>query len=171
MSTLEIVLLVVVLGFALYGAMLGLLQGIGSIIGLFVGYAVATHYVNGIAHFLTPLFGGNKIAAVITGFTILFVLASKLVGLLFYFLDKIFKLVAIFPGLKLLDSIGGFVLGLLEGIVIVGISLNILTHVPVPGGTATAVEQSSMLKFFRATSHVVTGFYPDAQSSIQNVLQ
>ncbi len=171
MSILEIVLLFVAGGFALYGMMLGLIQSIGSLLGLFVGFAVATRYVDGIAHFLTPFFGGNEIAATITGFILLFVIASKLVGIIFLIIDKIFRIASLIPGLQLLNRLGGFLLGLLEGIIVVGIILNVLTHLPVSAGTASTVNDSTVLRLMVGTSKIVSAFYPSAFQRIEGVVQ
>lgn len=171
MSVLEIALLFVAGGFALYGMMLGLIQAIGSIVGLYVGFAFATRYVDGVAHFLTPFFGGNEIAATITGFILLFIIASKLVGILFLIIDKIFRIASLIPGLQLLNRLGGFFLGLLEGIIVVGIILNVLMHLPVSAGTASTVNNSTVLRLMVDTSKVVTALYPSAFQSIGGILR
>lgn len=171
MSILEIALLFVAGGFALYGMMLGLIQSIGSIVGLYVGFAFATRYVDGVAHFFTPFFGGNEIAATITGFILLFIIASKFVGILFLIVDKIFRIASILPGLQLLNRLGGFLLGLLEGIIVVGIILNILTHLPVSAGTASTVNDSTVLRLMVGTSKIVTAFYPSAFQSIEGIVR
>ncbi|MFH1171788.1 MAG: CvpA family protein, partial [bacterium] len=130
MTTLEILLLVVVLGFGIAGFGAGLIQAIGSLVGVFVGTAVATRSYERVAGIALPIFGGNEIAASITSFIFLFLVTSRLVGLIVHILDKAFKFLAIFPGLKMLNRLGGFALGIIEGILVIGVVLNLVLRLP-----------------------------------------
>ncbi len=171
MNLLEIILLAIILGFGVFGYMTGLIQAVGSIIGLFVGFAVATRYADAFAGIFLPLYGGNHVAATITAFIILFVVASKVVGLLFYAVDRVFRLLAIIPGLQLLNRLGGLLLGLLEGILVIGIILNVISHLPVASQTVALVSDSWFLRSLRAVSTLVIAVFPRALDTIRSSIR
>ena len=91
MTTLELILLAVILGFGIGGFATGLIQAIGSLVGVLVGTTVATRAYDDIAALALPLFGGNQIAAAVTSFIFLFLLTSRLVAFVVHLIDKAYK--------------------------------------------------------------------------------
>ncbi len=124
MISFDTILIFIVLAFAAYGFFTGLVQGIGAIVGLYLGALLATAYYKPIGDFLTPIFGGNAVVAALVAFSLLFLLITKLVGIGFYLVSRLFQVISIIPGLRMIDRLGGLGLGVLEGILIVGTILH-----------------------------------------------
>ena len=81
MNVVDISLLVLLGGFALYGLWFGIIHMIGTLIGLIFGAIVAGRAYVPFAAWLAPHVGGNENLAKVIGFFVLFVLVTKLVGL------------------------------------------------------------------------------------------
>lgn len=122
-TLLDVIIIAVLAFFGAMGFFLGLIQGIGALIGLVLGLKLAGLYYLKVADFLTPILLGNAGWAKVVAFILIFTIANRLIGLLFYFINKIFKLIAIIPFLGTINRFGGLVLGLIEGIIILSFSL------------------------------------------------
>ena len=145
MTGLEIILLIVIIGFALVGFSAGLIQSVGTVVGVIVGAFIAGRSYEGAASFASPLFGGNDIVAVATSFILIFLLVTRIVGALFYMLNKAFKFFTIVPGLGLVNRIGGLALGLVEGLLFVGVALNLIQRLSIAEETMETLEASTLV--------------------------
>ncbi|MBI2551431.1 CvpA family protein [Candidatus Uhrbacteria bacterium] len=115
---LDIVLLLAFGGFIATGWKFGLIQGLGSMLGAVLGALWSFSLSGGIAH----AFGLGAVGRVII-LLILFLLIAKLIGLLFWAINKFYKLFSFIPLSGTLNHLLGAVLGLLEGILILGVIL------------------------------------------------
>lgn len=122
----DVILIVIILIFALAGFAWGLIQGIGALIGLAAGIFAAFNYYLPIADWLAPIFFGHAVLAKIVAFIAIFVIINRLIGLLFWVINKVFNIIAIIPLIKPINRVAGLVLGLIEGILIVGVSLYVI---------------------------------------------
>lgn len=145
MTTFELVILGIILAFAFVGFWVGLFQAAGSLLGVFVGTALAARYYESVASFILPLFGGNVVAASVTSFIVIFLAVSRLLGVVIYLVNKAFKLLSVLPGVALANRVAGFFLGLLEGILAVGILLYLVTQLPVSQETRDMLASSWLL--------------------------
>ncbi len=170
MNALDTTLVVIIAGFGVSGFLTGLIQVVGSLVGSVVGVMVASRSFRSVGGFALPFFGGNELASAITSFIILFVLTSKAVGFLFYLIDKAYKLASIIPGLKLLNRIGGLGLGLVEGIVIIGVILNLITRMPLSESALTTVENSAIMQFCITLTGWLTPLFPEVLEKAKTVL-
>lgn len=170
MTGLESTLAAVILGFGIVGFSAGLIQGIGSIVGLVVGVVLASRSYQSVGGFLLPLVGGNQIAAAILGFALVLFFTSKAIGLVFYFIDRAFKLVAILPGTVFLNRLGGLTLGLIEGVFVVGVTLNLVVRLPLSEKTLTSIQDSALLTFSMNAARWMISLFPEALEKAQGVL-
>jgi len=127
MSTFDIILLVILAGFVINGLFKGLIRTVGRIIGLIVGAFVASHYYLILFNWGKGLANGQDNATKAIAFIVLFVVAAWLVDVLFLFLQKAFKFVAIIPGTKFIDNILGAVFGFAEGAIFLGLILMVIS--------------------------------------------
>ena len=125
-SLVDVILIAIILVFALAGFAWGLIQGIGALIGLAAGIFVAASYYLLAAGWLTPVFLGNAILAKIVAFIAIFAVINRLVGLVFWIINKVFNLIAVIPLVKPVNRAAGLILGLIEGILITGVSLYVI---------------------------------------------
>jgi hypothetical protein len=90
------------------------------------------------------MFFGNVNLARVVMFFIIMILVNRLIGLVFWIIEKIFKIVAVIPFLKTINALAGGLLGFLEGIVVVGGSLYIAARYPISAGFADVLTASSV---------------------------
>lgn len=122
----DIIFIGIIIVFTVSGFVMGLIQGIGALIGLAAGFWAAIRLFDSFGDILTPIFFGHSVGAHIAAFIIIFILASRLVGLIFWLIDKFFHIISIIPFLKSINRLGGALLGLVEGILICGLTLGFL---------------------------------------------
>lgn len=171
MITTQTIALVIIIGFGLYGFATGLIRVIGSIVGVIIGAGVAVHYYTQVGGFLLPFLGNNQLVAGITAFTLLFFFSSSVVGMVFYLVDRLFKLVAIIPGLKAINRVAGLVAGLIEGILVVGVVLNAYVQLPLPKTTQPTVQNAPLLHAVMATTKTIVPGYRKALDSADTLLK
>ncbi len=142
MNFLDIVLLTIVFGFVWGGWWSGFIQSIGGIVGVFIGEIVAGRYYEKFADVVAPVFAGNSIASKIFAFVLLFLLVTKLVAAIFWLVNKMFNLIAILPGMKFANRVGGAVFGCIEASLFIGISLQFLVRLPISSSFAQFIDRS-----------------------------
>lgn len=173
-SWFDILLLVSAFGFVWGGFWTGLIQSIGGVVGLFVGQFVASRYYEQFAHSVTPVFGGNEIAGKVFAFILIFLFVTRLVGLIFWFVNKVFHVMAVIPGMKFVNRLGGAVFGFLEASLFIGISLQFLARLPISGGLATTIHNSAIAGYFLNVSAWLVPLFPkvikQAEDATKNVL-
>jgi uncharacterized membrane protein required for colicin V production len=139
---LDIILLVIGFGYVWGGWWTGLIQSIGGLVGLFVGEVVAGRTYEKFATVMSPVFAGNQIVAKVFAFLLIFLLVAKLVGALFWVVNKMFNIIAIVPGMKFANHVGGAFFGLIEASLFIGIGLQFLVRLPISASFASFVHNS-----------------------------
>ncbi|MFA5029233.1 MAG: CvpA family protein [Patescibacteria group bacterium] len=125
-TLIDVILVVVVVVFAVIGLMMGLIEAIGALIGVIAGAWLASNYFLNVADWLTPILLGHSGAAKIIAFLVIFIIVNRLVGLIFWLLSRFLKLLSIIPFLKSINKIGGFILGLGEGVLATGLMVYVI---------------------------------------------
>lgn len=125
---LDLILLLILFLFIAFGFVLGLIQTIGALVGLVVGAWLAGLYYLPFAGWIQTLLLGHERLANIIAFMLIFTIVNRLVGLLFYVLNKIFNIISIIPFTKSINRLLGGLLGCLEGSLFIGISLLFISH-------------------------------------------
>ncbi len=118
MHLVDIILILILLGFVGAGMKDGFVHTFGRLVGSVIGFIAARAWYLKIAGFvglLAPSGWANVIA-----FILIFAIITRLVGFIFTLIDGVFKIVSILPFLKSINSLLGAILGLVEGIILVG---------------------------------------------------
>jgi membrane protein required for colicin V production len=154
MNGVDVVILLFSGGFLVWGLVKGLARLVLTIIGLFVGFVVATRTYETVGGWLMSLLP-NRTAAMVIGFILVLLVVllifSLLAGLLRKTLEK--------AGLSFLDHILGGVLGLIAGMLIS--SLVVVTISYASGGKEGAVKNSRLAPYVIEFSHVAVKLIPD----------
>ncbi len=122
----DVIIIVIVAGFAILGFFMGLISSIGTLIGIVLGTWAASSYFLALANFVTPYILGHDGIAKTISFMFIFIVANRLISLLFWFINKAFNLVSIIPFLKPINRFGGALLGLFEGLIVTGTAVFIM---------------------------------------------
>lgn len=123
MLIIDIVLLVILAGFVLYGLFFGLIRTLGSLIGAIGGLWIALVFYPAIFEWMKNLFFGYETAGKIAVFLVLFVLMNRLICFAFALIDRTFDLLSVIPFLKTINRLSGAALGFVEGGIILGFAL------------------------------------------------
>lgn len=118
MLLVNIIFILLVLGFVGAGMKDGLVQTIGRMVGAVIGFVVARAWYTGFATIL-GIFMPDGIAKLVA-FGIIFIAITRLVGLAFKLVDGLFKIISFIPFLKSINSLLGAIAGFAEGIIIIG---------------------------------------------------
>lgn len=131
MSIFDIALLIIIGGFALFGLWFGLIRTLGSLIGTVVGVYVAGRFYESLANWIINFTGWSQNHVKVIIFIVAFLIITRLVGFVFWIIEKVFSIFTKLPFLHGIDKILGMVLGALEGIVVVGVSLFFIARFPI----------------------------------------
>lgn len=167
MTLFDVILLIILLGFILFGIFFGFIHALGSLVGVVAGAWVAGHYYMPFADWLTPFLAGNEMWAKVIAFLIIFTLVNRLVGLIFHIIGKVFNIVSIVPFLKSINRLLGAVLGFFEGVLVIGIAIYIISQFDVSPWLNNLFANSKIAKYFVDTSAIIKPLIPDAVKQMQ----
>lgn len=167
-SWFDILILISAFGFVWGGFWTGLIQALGGVVGLFLGQIIAGRYYEHFAGAVAPVFGGNAIAGKVFAFILIFLLVTRLTGVLFYFINKIFNFFAIIPGLKLVNKLGGAIFGFIEASLFIGITLQFLVRLPISEGFTRTLHDSAVAQYFLHLSGWLVPLFPKVIKSAED---
>lgn len=170
MNWLDLTLILALLSYVWGGFSAGLISSIGGIIGLIFGAFAASRWYESIAPAVTPIIGSNELAGKIAAFVVIFFVASRAIAILVWFVNKLFNIVAIVPGLKLANKFGGAVFGFLEGALFLGLTLQFTNRLPLPANWASSLNESFMVPWLLAISGWLVPFLPKALKEADKAL-
>lgn len=140
-STLNIVLSVAVLLFAINGFFQGLIHMLGSFVGLIVGVGVASRWDDALGAWISGSTGWDINISIIVAFVLIIIIFTRVFGLALHILENIFKFMKI-PLVGIANKLAGGVLGFFEGLLVVGCTLIIISSLPFPNFTTTVAGSS-----------------------------
>lgn len=123
----DLILVLILFGFFWFGFWYGLIYSVGTIFGIVAGAFAAGHYYLNVCGLISNS-PSNFLKVIV--FILIFVIVNKIVGLLFWIIDKIFHLLSIIPFLKTINRLAGGALGIIEGALTLGIVIYIYTKHP-----------------------------------------
>jgi len=167
MGFIDILLILIVAGFVFFGLFFGLVHTLGSLIGAVVGIVLASRLVDPAFHTFGFLFGSGAMARIIL-FVIIFFLITRVIGVIFWFVGKVFDVLAWIPFARTFDRLLGALFGFIEGIMVVGVVLFYAMQVLPPDTLRFALETSAVAKYLIAMMSALQVFFPDlARQAIQ----
>jgi len=166
----DIILIVILASFVLKGFRLGLIEGIGSIIGIILGLLLAEHYYQDLASSLGWAFFGSDTVANIFCFLLIFILVNRLIALIFWIFDKMFKIVAFIPFLKFFNRFFGAALGFIEGVLIIGIVLHLLINFTSGVYWDNKIEESKTASLLQRAGSIVAPLIPKGNDKLQEYI-
>jgi len=166
-TVLDLILIIILFFFVATGFRFGLIHTFGALLGTVVGVLVAGKYFETGAEVLRGVAFGNKNLAKVLAFIIIFILISRIIGLVFWIIDKIFKVLAVIPFLRSINRLAGAVLGFLEGAVVLGIALIFIDKFPFSGNIIPAIGASSVAQWLLGYGKVLTPLLPEAVKLIE----
>jgi len=165
-SIVDLFLVIIIGAFVAYGAFFGFVHTLGNLVGSVVAILVATRFINPAHEWLGFIFGQGVFGKIIL-FIIIFLIITKLVGLVFYLVGKVWSVFKWLPMVGSLDRLLGLVLGFIEGVIVVGVILFFaLVYLP-EGDVRMALETSIVSKYLLGVADALKFMYPAAWSEMK----
>ena len=170
LTFIDLVLILVIFGFAFYGFFIGLVQAVGGVVGMLLGIYLSGKFYRPIGGWIAPLVGGNESLAFVISFVAIMAIASRLVGFLFYIINKVFKIIAIIPFLKSINRIAGAVFGLVEGILLVSALVYALSKFSFAPLVDLFLKNSQVARALLWIANIFSPLLPEVMEKINNVI-
>lgn len=170
LSWLDLILLISLASFVFGGLRTGLIQATGGVVGLFVGEVVASRMYLQFAETIGPIFNNNLIWSKVVAFILLFLLVARLVGVAFWLVDKMFHFIAIFPGMKAINALGGAAVGFVEGALFLGIAMQFIVRLPISFSLAEKIHASQLAAYLLAITGWLVPLFPQALKQTESIV-
>ena len=157
MNYVDIIFLIIILFFTVFGLRKGLVRSVGGIIAIILGFYGASIFYPSLSLWLqglTSIF--SETIANIISFVLLFIIIDRVVMILVYVLDKIFSI----PIIGFVNKLLGGIFGFLAGLLIVGIIVLIVGSFY--SGEVLAFENSKIVPSAEKTINFVKPLIPDS---------
>jgi uncharacterized membrane protein required for colicin V production len=115
---LDLILILILLGFVGQGWKDGFIHTAGRVIGAALGFVLARSWSLSIAFIFQILLPSGW--ARFVAFVVVFVLVNRLVGWIFRLADSAFKIISFIPFIKSVNNLLGAIMGIVEGFILVG---------------------------------------------------
>lgn len=161
MTYLDFILIIILFFFISSGFRFGLIITLGNLVGTIVGVLVAGHYFEWGTTVLDGILLGNVNLARVVAFIIIFILASRLVGLAFYTIDKFFKVLTALPFLKSINRLAGAFVGFLEGALMLGLVILFIDKFPFSQFIIPAIEASQIAQWLLGYGKILAPLLPE----------
>ncbi len=134
MNLLDVILLLALFGFAWFGFWFGMIHAAGGLVGSLAGAWLAGHLYQGAAAWIAVAFQVDEPSAWLrlATFAAIFIVVNRLIGFAFYVVDRTFSFLVRIPFLRTIDRMAGAILGLLEGGLVLGLTLYFATRLDLP---------------------------------------
>jgi len=161
MPIIDVIFLIVLTGFTLFGLWFGLVHTLGSLVGTIIGTYLASRWFDSIALWAQGKFGGSVNVWKVIAFIVAFMLISKLIGFLFHILERTFGVITKLPLIQSINKLAGAALGLAEGAIVIGGFVFIASRFPF-GLEEKLLAVSITKQYFLNVFEILLPFIPDA---------
>jgi len=170
LTILDLILILALFCFIAFGFALGLVQTIGALIGVVVGAWAAGMYYDSFGAWLEPILLGHGNFARVIAFILLFVIINRLIGLVFWIINKLFNIISIIPFTKFLNRLLGAVFGLLEGILVLGLIIYFMSRFSISVWLDAALASSQVAAWLVWAASILAPLLPEVLRQIKSVI-
>ena len=169
MTIFDVILLLILGGFVMFGLWFGLIHTLGSVFGAFAGAFFAGLWYEPLGKWLESIFGNPNLMRIFA-FIFIFIIVNRLLGFAFYVLDKIFNFLTIIPFLKTINRLLGGVLGFFEGVLVIGLSLFVVARFPLSDWFTAVLKASTLSSWFVNISGILQLMLPELLKQLHSVI-
>ncbi len=170
MELLDIILLIIIGGFAMFGFWFGFIHTLGSLVGTVLGAYLGARYYEPMADWLVSVTGwGENISSVLM-FIIAFFVINRLVGFAFWIVNRVFKVITRLPFIKGIDRFAGMMLGFVEGFITIGLIVFFIERVPLSEKIMTSLANSFVAPVASKMASILWPLLPDALQMLQSTV-
>lgn len=162
MPFIDIILICIIAGFAMFGLWFGLVHTLGSLLGTILGVFIASRYYEPFADWLISATGwGDNVARVIV-FIIAFLIINRLVGVVFWFIERFSRIFTKLPIIGGFNRLFGFLFGLLEGVITIGIIIYFIERFPLSDRLMDSLAGSNIAPYTVDVANLLVPLLPEA---------
>ncbi|MEK7623999.1 MAG: CvpA family protein [Patescibacteria group bacterium] len=163
MQLVDLILIIIIGGFGLFGLWFGFVHTLGSLLGTVIGAVVATRYYEPVADFIIGFTGWENTNLVrVIVFIIAFLIINRLVGFLFWIADRVLSLVTRLPFINSIDRLLGLVFGLIEGALTLGLIIFFIERFPLSVFVMEHLALSTVAPYLSNLAALLWPFLPEA---------
>lgn len=170
MEIVDIVLLSIIACFGAVGVAVGFVHAVSSLLGVVFGIYLATRFYVPVVDWLISLIGHESNFARVFIFVIAFVLITKLVGLVFLLLEKVFHLIKFIPFVKTINRLLGLVFGLAEGVITIGMVIFFIDKVPLSEKLMAGLSSSVVATYTLKVASILWPLLPQALKILESTV-
>ncbi|MFZ2189730.1 MAG: CvpA family protein [Candidatus Magasanikiibacteriota bacterium] len=170
MGLFDVILLIIIGGFAMFGFWFGLIHTLGSLLGTVLGAYLASRYYEPMAVWLTNITGWESNVPKVLMFIIAFVIINRLVGFGFWIVDKMLSVLTNLPFIKGINRFLGLLLGFFEGAITIGLILYFIDIFPLSATIMNYIEDSIVAPYAIGMADILMPLLPDALKMIQSTI-
>lgn len=169
-SITDAVLILILFAFAFTGFWFGFIHMLGSFASIVLAAVISGRYFDFVAQKLSFLFGGYENLGRIVTFVIIFLVVTRLVGFVFWLINKLFNLLALLPFLKTINRLGGAAFGFFEGVILSSLSLYLLVRYPLSETLTQALSNSRVVDYLLNIANRVAPLLPEVVQKARAVV-
>ncbi len=158
----DIILLTIIGLFALAGLWFGLVHTLGSLMGTVLGVFLASRYYEVLATWIMSLTGWSGNLPRVVSFIVAFIIINRLIGFIFWIVDKVLSVVTHLPFINSLNRLLGLVFGFFEGFVTVGIAIYFIERFPLSQTIMTHLSTSIVAPYTLSVASILVPLLPEA---------
>lgn len=166
MTNLDWFLIFILLGFIFSGLKGGFLYSFGSFLGIILGAFVAGRVSAPLAQAIAD--GATWVR--VLSFLVIFLLVNQLVGLIFFIINKAFKIIMIIPFLGIINHLGGALFGFIEGMLFLGIAFFFISRFELADFITQALEGSKLASLFINVGKALSFLLPKIIQQLKSVI-
>jgi len=171
MTTLDWIIIAYVGLGALNGLRAGLVQMVGSLVGLVAGILIAARNYASVGDWLASFVFANPLLAKVMAFMLIVMIVTRAVQLATFFIDRVVKFASIFPPIAAANRLGGLALGALESMLTVAAVIFFAEKFPINPQWPKLLDDSLLVPLLSGIGNYITPLLPAAEKQLESVLK
>ncbi len=170
MHFIDLAFLIIIGGFALFGFWFGFVHTLGSLLGTVFGAFIASRYYEPLADMIIARTGWNANISRLVVFILAFIVINRLIGFIFWLIDRVLSLITRLPFIHSLDRILGMLFGIAEGAITIGLAIFFVERFPLSAPVMQRLADSAIAPQLSHLAHVLWPLLPDAFRLLQSTI-
>ena len=170
MSLVDIIFLIIIGGFAMFGFWFGLIHTLGSLLGTVIGAYLASRYYEPMAGWLTGVTGWEGNLPKVLMFIIAFVIINRLVGFAFWIVDKFAGIITHLPFIKGINRFLGLLVGAFEGVLTLGLIVYFIERFPLSDKLMEKMAESVVAPILSSIANILVPLLPEALKMLKSTV-
>ncbi len=171
MSLLDVIFIIIIASFGLFGLWFGLIHTLGSLLGTVFGVFLATRYYEAASNWLMDITGWQANFSKVLIFIIVFFLINRLVGLAFWIIDKMLGFITRLPFISGINRFLGMLFGALEGVIGLGMVFYFIGKFPLAEYFMEYLGESFLIPHLVSFASILLPFVPEALKTIESSIE